>query len=183
MRTLARIALAPLLASGCGAAPVVDAAASSAIDCATMETLAPGYELEPIATSFDPAAPPHGPRATPRAIAAQQVYRRTAVAQYGGAPDAEPPRPTLIAFAFDADSMQRRGSYCVVQATDDGTGGVRHGHYPITFVPGDDAWHVTATLGDSTFQIGFDGTARELTIYADAGTSSYLETYVAVPRP
>jgi hypothetical protein len=168
------------------ASGAVDATPLPPIDCATMELLAPGYELAPIETSFDAGAPPRGPSATPRDIAARRVYVRTAVAQYGGPPDERPPAPTLIAFEFEPDSQQLTGSYCVVQATFDERGVATHGHYPLSFVPRspggtDDDWYVIATLGDGSFPIGFDGTAEELTIYVTAGPRAYLESYVAVP--
>ena len=185
-----------LLAS-CGAAPppggpdAVTAsadAATTALECATLETLAPGYEVLPIATSFSAEPPPRGPRPASRAIAPRQVYRRTAVAQYGGAVDDEPPRPTLIAFEFEPGSDQLAGAYCVVQATFDEAGVVTHGHYPITFVPrsadgaGDD-FYVIATLGAGSFPIGFDGTAAALTIYVETGDTAYLESYELVTAP
>lgn len=163
------------------------AEAATPLDCNTLEQRAPGFETQAVTAEFSAGAAPKGPSGTDRNIAAEVVYRRTHVAQYGGAADVEPPLPTLIKFSFDADSNQLRGEYCVVQATKAKDGGTAIGHYQISFVPRSPGsasdFVVNATMkppSSGKFPIGFDGNPEELTVYVATGSTTYLETYVAL---
>ena len=163
-----------------------DADEPRAVDCQTLEQSAQGFELQTVTHAFSSDAAPRTPSGTARNISPGRIYQRVHVAQYGGTADVEPPLPTLIAFSFDAGSNQLSGAYCVVQATKDKDGGSTFGHYEITFVPRSPGsttdFVVSATMkppNTGKFPIGFDGDAKELTIYVQAAGKTYLETYVA----